>query len=134
MNITSGMLDAFRAAESKALLTQVENLVNIGCDLLVCKEGVDDEARQALSKHGILTYRRVEKKDLDILSRSCGANLVPDAGRATKVDLGDSSKTEELRGGVNHWILVAEDSGATLIARGSTQSILDEVDRCLQMD
>ena len=50
-------------AESKALLTQVENLVNIGCDLLVCKEGVDDEARQALSKHGILTYRRVEKKD-----------------------------------------------------------------------
>ena len=33
-------------------------------------------------------------------------------------------------GGVNHWILDAEDSGATLIARGSTQSVLDEVERC----
>ena len=132
LNITSaGMVDAFRSAESKSLLKQVENLVEIGCDLLVCKEGVDDEARQALSKHGILTYRRVEKRDLDLLSRACGANLVPDAGRATKQDLGAFIKTrEELRGGVNHWILDAEDSGATLIARGSTQSVLDEVERC----
>ena len=125
------MIDAFRKAESKSLLAQIENLVQIGCNLLVCKEGVDEEARQALSNHGILTYRRVEKKDLDLLSRACGANLVPDAGRATKEDLGAFIKTrEELRGGVNHWILDAEDSGATLIARGSTEIVLDEVVRC----
>ena len=99
--------------------------------MLVCKEGVEDEARQALSKHGILTYRRVEKRDLDLLSRVCGANLVPDASRASKDDLGAFIKTrEELRGGGNYWILDAEDSGATLIARGSTQGVLDEVERC----
>ena len=132
LNITStGMLDAFRKAESKALLAQIQNIVDIGCDLLVCKEGVDEEARQALSNLGILTYRRVEKKDLDLLSRACGANLVPDAGRASKGDLGAFIKTrEELRGGVTHWILDAEDSGATLIARGSTGGVVDEVERC----
>jgi len=132
LNITStGMLEAFREAESKALMKQIENLVAIGCSLLVCKEGVDDEARQALSKNGILAYRRVEKRDLDLLSRACGANLVPDAGRATKDDLGVFTSThEELRGGVNYWILEAEHSGATLIARGSTQSVIDEVERC----
>ena len=132
LNITStGMLDAFRKAESKALLAQIQNIVDIGCDLLVCKEGVDEEARQALSNLGILTYRRVEKKDLDLLSRSCGANLVPDAGRASRGDLGAFIKTrEELRGGITHWILDAEDSGATLIARGSTDGVVDEVERC----
>jgi chaperonin GroEL (HSP60 family) len=68
---------------------------------------------------------------LDLLSRACGANLVPDAGRATKGDLGAFIRTrEELRGGINHWILDAEDSGATLIARGSTNGVLDEVERC----
>ena len=62
-NITSvGMVDAFRKAESKELIQQVDNIVSIGCDLLVCKEGVDDEARQMLANKGILTYRRVEKK------------------------------------------------------------------------
>ena len=132
LNITStGMLSAFRKAESKALLSQIDNIASIGCDLLVCKEGVDEEARQELCNRGILTYRRVEKKDLDLLSRACGANLVPDAGRATKGDLGAFIKTrEELRGGVNHWILDAEDSGATLIARGSTDAVLEEVERC----
>ena len=110
LNITStGMLSAFRKAESKALLSQIDNIASIGCDLLVCKEGVDEEARQELCNRGILTYRRVEKKDLDLLSRACGANLVPDAGRATKGDLGAFIKTrEELRGGVNHWIYGSE--------------------------
>lgn len=132
LNITStGMLDAFRKSESKSILSQIDNLVEIGCELLACKEGIDDEARQALLDNGILTYRRVEKKDLDLLSRACGANLVPDASRATKQDLGAFIKTrEELRGGINHWILDAEDTGATLIARGSTDGVLEEVDRC----
>ncbi len=132
VNITStGMIEAFRKTESKGLLAQIDNLVEIGCEMLVCKEGVDEEARQALSDRGILTYRRVEKKDLDLLSRACGANLVPDAGRASKSDLGRFINTrEELRGGVNHWILDAEEGGATLIARGSTEGVLEEVVRC----
>ena len=132
VNITSaGMIEAFRKTESKGLLAQVDNLVEIGCEMLVCKEGVDEEARQALSDKGIVTYRRVEKKDLDLLSRACGANLVPDAGRASKGDLGAFIKTrEELRGGVSHWILDAEEGGATLIARGSTEAVLEEVVRC----
>ena len=104
--------------------------MQIGCEMLVCKEGVDEEARQALSDKGILTYRRVEKKDLDLLSRACGANLVPDAGRASKSDLGAFIRTrEELRGGVNHWILDAKEGGATIIARGSTEGVLEEVVR-----
>ena len=131
-NITSvGMMDAFREAESKELISQVNRIVEIGCDLLVCKDGVDDEARQMLANKGILTYRRVEKKDLDLLAKSCNANLVIDAKRATTDDLGNfKSTTEELRGGINHWILNAEKGGATLIARGSTNDIVNEVERC----
>ncbi|HIL65967.1 MAG: hypothetical protein CXT71_00235 [Methanobacteriota archaeon] len=126
-----GMLDAFRAAESKALAKQIDNLISIGCDLVVCREGVDDEAKQALANAGILAYRRVESKDLDLLANSCGATTVHDATRASKADLGVFIQTrEELRGGVNHWILDAEDGGATLIARASTKEVLGEVERC----
>ena len=128
---TTGMLDAFKKSESKLLRLQVENLVRIGCDLLACKDGVDDEARQMLLDHGIVTYRRVEKNDLDLISRACNANLVLDASRATEEDLGTFASTkEEIRGGVNHWILNGTDSGATLIVRGSTDEVLSEVERC----
>lgn len=128
---STGMLDAFKKSESKLLRLQVENLVKIGCDLLACKDGVDDEARQMLLDHGIVVYRRVEKNDLDLISRACNANLVLDASRATEKDLGTFASTkEELRGGVNHWILNGTYSGATLIVRGSTDEVLSEVERC----
>ncbi len=130
---STGMLDAFKKSESRMLQLQIENLVKIGCDLIACKDGVDDEARQMLLDSGIVAYRRVEKKDLDLLSRACNANLVPDAGRASKEDLGTFISTkEELRGGVNHWILEGKASGATLIARGSTDDVLGEVERCFK--
>lgn len=132
LNVTSvGMMEEFRRAETAALLKQVENLKAIGCDLVVCREGVDDDARQALANAGILAYRRVEKKDMELLSRSCGANIVIDAKRATADDLGAFISTrEELSGGVNHWILDAEEGGATLIAKGSTSDVISEVERC----
>ena len=132
LNVTSvGMMEEFRRAETAALLKQVENLKAIGCDLVVCREGVDDDARQALANAGILAYRRVERKDMELLSRSCGANIVIDAKRATADDLGAFISTrEELSGGVNHWILDAEEGGATLIAKGSTSDVISEVERC----
>tara|TARA_B100001996_G_scaffold306933_1_gene248214 strand:+ start:1374 stop:2966 length:1593 start_codon:yes stop_codon:yes gene_type:complete len=132
LNITSvGMLDAFRKAETDAILLQIENLKEIGCDILVCRDGVDDDARQALTEAGILAYRRVEKKDLELLSRTCGAVQINNAGHAKKEDMGAFIQTrEELRGGVNHWILDAEEGGATLIVRGGSREIHDEVERC----
>jgi chaperonin GroEL (HSP60 family) len=132
LSITStGMLDAFRAAEIKAVMKQVENLKSIGCDILVVKEGIDDEARQALADAGILAYRRVENSDLELLARACSTSLIHDIGRATKDDLGAFISTrEELKGGTNHWILESEDDAATLIARGSSNEILGEVERC----
>ena len=44
------MVDAFRKAESKELIQQVDNIASIGCDLLVCKEGVDDSGKCLLTK------------------------------------------------------------------------------------
>jgi len=125
-----GMLEAFRTAESEALVGQVTNLQKIGCELLVCRDGIDDDARQALANAGILAYRRVTNSDLELLSRACGATLVHDANLARQEDLGRFVHSrEELHGGVNHWILEAEECGATLIIRGSTKEIHEEIER-----
>ncbi len=132
LNVTStGVIEAFRQAESKSLQSQIDNIIKIGCNILVVKEGMDEEARQALAKAGIIAYRRVERADLEILANSCNATLVRDAKHATKENLGEFiSSREELRGGVNYWILDTSGGGATLIIRGSTSEIIEEVERC----
>jgi chaperonin GroEL (HSP60 family) len=68
---------------------------------------------------------------LDLLARGCGAKLVHDVKRASSTDLGAfiSSKNETW-GSTVHWIVETEAGGATFIARGSTEAVLGEVERC----
>ena len=84
-----------------------------------------------LTKAGIKAFRRVARSDLDLLARGCGARLVHDVSRASVADLGAfiSSKNETW-GNTVHWIVETEAGGATFIARGSTEAVLGEVERC----
>ena len=132
LNVTStGVLDAFREKETALLEEQVAQLKALGVDLLACKEGIDDDARMMLTKAGIKAFRRVARSDLDLLARGCGAKLGHDIKRASSTDLGAfiSSKNETW-GSTVHWIVETEAGGATFIARGSTEAVLGEVERC----
>ena len=131
INVTSpGVLESFRAKEVELLEQQIEHLKVLGISLLACKEGIDEEAKILLAKQGIQAFRRVARSDLDLLARGCGATLVSDVKRATVGDLGAfiSSKNETW-GSVAHWIVETEEGGATLIACGSTETVLGEVER-----
>jgi chaperonin GroEL (HSP60 family) len=125
------MLDAFREVELASVMKQINSIKALDVDLIICRDGIDDEARQALKDAGILAYRRVEKPDLDLLALATGASLIHDVNRAVKADRGSFITTsEEITGGVNHWLLEGEDGGATFIAKGSTPDIANEVERC----
>ncbi|HIG02949.1 MAG TPA: thermosome subunit [Candidatus Poseidoniales archaeon] len=127
-----GMLNAFKVQEKELLKAQVDAISQLNPAILVVKEGVRDEARQWLADAGITTYRRVEKTDLELLSRATGARIINRPESASESDLGGfSSSHEELWGSVTHWILEGEGQrGATLVTRGATEEILEEVERC----
>ena len=113
------------------LLQQIDHLVELGVTLLACKEGIDDDVHAALTGAGIQAYRRVSRADLDLLARGTNATLNNDVKGLTASDLGVfiSSKNERWNG-VMHWIVETEEGGATFIAKGSTNEVVGEVERC----
>ncbi len=127
-----GMLEAFRAKESELLREQVDAVVELGADLIACKDGIDDEARSLLEAAGITAYRRVNRKDMELLSRATGSISVHSPNVASQSDLGEFlSSRQESWTDVSHWILEgSQDSGQTLITRGSSEEMLEEVERC----
>lgn len=132
LKITSvGMLTTFKKREVELLRHQVDAIIQLKPDILVVRDGVRDEARQWLADAGITAYRRVEKTDMELISRATGATMVCSPKAATASDLGSfKSSREELWGSVTHWILIGSGkSGATLISRGATEEILAEVER-----
>ena len=86
--------------------------------------------RDRLELNGICAYRRVERNDLELLSRTCNASIVASPANAKKSDLGSfESSDEENWSGVKHWILKGtKQSGMTLVIRGSSDTLIEEIE------
>jgi chaperonin GroEL (HSP60 family) len=132
LNVTStSVLQSFRDAEQQRLIEQVKLLIDLDVKLLACREGIDDSMHAHLSDAGIKAFRRVAKSDLELLARGCAARLVPTIHQAKQSDIGVFISSQCVRwGDVDHWILEADEGGATFVATGSTETVVGEVERC----
>ncbi len=126
-----GALQRFHDRERADLQAQVDAIAALGCDLLVVRDGVDDDAIAPLRKAGIVCYRRFERADLELLSRATGAKLIRNPIRATTDDLGDyASRSEERIDEIEHVTIIgSRNRGRTLLVRGSTETLIAEMQR-----
>ncbi|RQG86987.1 thermosome subunit [Natrarchaeobius halalkaliphilus] len=123
-----GQLQQFLDREEQQLKEQVEQIVDLGADVVFCQKGIDDLAQHYLAKEGILAVRRAKKSDLEFLKEVVGANIVSDLANASEDDLGfgDITRDEE-----DELFYVEGDDahGVTLLLRGSTDHVVDELER-----
>ena len=123
-------LKEFHKRSIKRIEEKIEHLSSIGVDLLVVREGIEDEVISLLTKLGIVAYRRFERKDLELLSKITGAKPVRDPSRITEADLGRfSGRSEERIADVKHTLIEGEGVGMTLVVKGSSPAIREETIR-----
>ncbi|MFB6184223.1 MAG: TCP-1/cpn60 chaperonin family protein, partial [Haloarculaceae archaeon] len=95
--------------------------------------GIDDMAQHYLAKEGILAVRRAKKSDIEFLTDVVGARVVSDLDSATEDDLGHGSVTRDEDEELFYVEGASEDShGVTLLLRGSTDHVVDELERGLE--
>jgi len=126
-----GMLARFIERQKKELQERVQAIAEIGTDLLIVRDGVNDDAVPMLRKAGIVTYRRIERDDLELIARACGASIIRDTRGISSDSLGNFDSVKEERWeSIDHVrIHGSVGSGQTVILRGSTESILQETKR-----
>ena len=95
------------------------------------RDGVDEEAQGMLRRAGINCYRRFDKEDLHRLSEITGATIVRSIETAESVHLGHCDSWEERKVSGVHYLHIFSNygRGRTLIVRGSTSALRDEVIR-----
>lgn len=128
-------MQAFVEQEQRMLKQMVEKVIASGATVLFSQKGIDDVAQHFLAKKGILAARRVKKSDMEKLAKATGARIVTSLDELNSEDLGYSKVVEEKKIGGEEMIFVREckiPKAVTILVRGSTDHVVDEVDRSVE--
>lgn len=127
-------MQSFLDEEERMLKSMVDKIVESGANVVIAQKGIDDVAQHYLAKNGILAVRRIKKSDVERLHKATGAAIVSKIQNLTKADLGKAKIVEQRLVGEDKMLFIEgtpKSSVATLLVRGGTSHVVDEVDRAL---
>ena len=123
-------LQNFLDQEEKQLKDLVDKVEATGANVLLCQKNIDDMAQHYLAQKGILAVKRAKKSDIEFLKEVLGASIVSDLDSASEADLGHGTVSRDEKQGLFYIEGSGDDAhGVTLLLRGSTQHVVDELER-----
>ncbi|WP_435157869.1 thermosome subunit beta [Haladaptatus sp. DFWS20] len=121
-------LQSFLDQEEQQLKEKVQQIKETGANVVLCQDGIDDMAQHYLAKEGILAVQQAKQSDLGFLKEVLSATIVTDLANATATDLGAGSITRNTSDDL--FYIEGDDAhGVTLLLRGSTDHVVDELER-----
>lgn len=132
---TPEKMQAFLEEEDRMLRKMVDKVTKSGANVLLCQKGIDDAAQHFLAKAGILAARRVKKSDMEALEKATGAKTVSNLDDLAPKDLGYAGVVQEKKVSGDRMIFVEEckePKALTLLIRGGTEHVVDEVERAVE--
>jgi len=127
-------MQQFLEEENKMLKSMVDKVHSIGANVLICQKGIDDIAQHYLSKHGILSVRRVKESDMTKLAKATGGRISTNLDDISTNDLGSAETVHQKKVESDKWVFIEgckNPRSVTVLIRGGSQRVVDEVDRSL---
>ena len=127
-------MQMFLEEENRMLKAMVDKIHEIGANVLICQKGIDDIAQHYLSKQGILAVRRVKESDMTKLAKATGGRISSNIDDMTLKDLGTAELVEQRKVETEKWVFIEgckNPRAITILIRGGSQRVVDEVDRSL---
>lgn len=127
-------MQMFLEEENRMLKAMVDKIIEVGANVLICQKGIDDIAQHYLAKAGILAVRRVKESDLTKLAKATGGTISTNLDDMTSKDLGSAEHVEQKKVETDKWVFIEgcrNPHAVTLLLRGGSQRVVDEVDRSI---
>ncbi|HSD04472.1 MAG TPA: thermosome subunit beta [Nitrosopumilaceae archaeon] len=127
-------MQMFLEEENRMLKSMVDKIQEVGANVLICQKGIDDIAQHYLAKQGVLAVRRVKESDMTKLAKATGGRITTNLDDLTSKDLGSAEHVEQKKVESDKWVFIEgcrNPRAVTLLLRGGSQRVVDEVDRSL---
>ncbi len=127
-------MQMFLDEENRMIKTMVDKLHDVGVNVLICQKGIDDIAQHYLAKYGIMAIRRVKESDMNKLTKATGGRVINNLDDLTENDLGYADLAQQKKIESDKWVFIEgckHPQSVTLLIRGGSQRVIDEVDRSI---
>jgi len=132
---TPEQLHGFLNEEERVIKEMVEKVKLSGANVIFCQKGIDDFAQYLLSKEGIYACRRVDKSDMEKISKATSAKIVSNLSELTPFEIGNAQTVEEVRHGEDTLTYVRgcqNPKALTILIHGGTSHVIDEIERAIK--
>ncbi|MCZ6583950.1 MAG: thermosome subunit beta, partial [Thaumarchaeota archaeon] len=127
-------IQMFLDEENRMIKTMVEKIHEAGANVVICQKGIDDIAQHYLAKHGILALRRVKESDMTKLAKATSGRVSTNIDDLNEKDLGYADLVHQKKVESDKWVFIEgcrNPQSVTLLIRGGSQRVVDEVDRSI---
>jgi len=127
-------MEQFLEEENRMLKSMVDKIHSIGANVLICQKGIDDISQHYLSKHGILSVRRVKESDMTKLTKATGGRITTNLDDISTNDLGSAEIVHQKKVESDKWVFIEgckNPRSVTILIRGGSQRVVDEADRSI---
>ena len=127
-------MQMFLEEENRMLKDMVDKLHDVGVNVLICQKGIDDISQHYLAKYGIMAVRRVKESDMIKLSKATGGRVISNLDDLSESDLGAANLAHQKKVESDKWVFIEgckHPQSVTMLIRGGTQRVIDEVDRSI---
>lgn len=120
-------------AEWKIIYEKLDNIANLGCNIVLSKLPIGDLATQYFADRGMFCAGRVKEEDLKRLATASKAVIQTTCNGLTKEILGTCEKFEERQIGSERWNFFHQpvNKTSTIILRGGSEQYTAEAERSL---
>ncbi len=128
-------LQSFLDQEEEMLKQKVEKIKEVGANVLICEDDIDDLAQHYLAKEGIQAIENVDSGDMEKLALATKGSVSTTVEDLTEEDLGKAGKVRQEKVGGNAMTFVEdceEPKAVSILIRGGTEHVVDEVERSLE--
>jgi len=128
-------LKAYNDSEEDSLEKIIKSIADTGATLVVCGQSIGELALHFVEKYGMMCLKVPSKFELRRLCRSTGANNLVRLEPPTEKDLGHCKHVHVKEIGSTMCTIFDHEEGesrtATIVVRGSTMNIMDDVERAI---
>ncbi len=125
---TPESMKGYRDAEKHRKVNALNKLSELGVNVLLSQQPIDDFAKSKLVQMGVLAFSSVDQADLTLVSKATGARIIGNLAELESEDVGSASSVELSKILLEDIATFSCENFATLIVRASTVQAADELE------